>query len=98
MTPKEKSIYILEKMNNGKISKALWDNCSDYARRDLKRKAMIVIAEIIKQFDGLDKPEYCAFDAIGKRKFIFDSEHSTHMTGYDMVAYWEAVKFQVDKW
>lgn len=42
----EKAREILEKINNGKISKALWDNCSDYARKDLKRKALIVIDEV----------------------------------------------------
>jgi hypothetical protein len=43
---KQKAVAILEKINNGKISKALWENCSDYAKKDLKRKAFIVLDEI----------------------------------------------------
>lgn len=46
MTATEKATEILEKINNGKISKALWENCSDYAKKDLKRKALIVVDEI----------------------------------------------------
>lgn len=46
MTPEEKAIAILEKINNGKISKELLENCSDYTKKDLKRKVFIVIDEI----------------------------------------------------
>ena len=46
MTPEEKAIAIIEKINNGIISKELWENCSDYAKKDLKRKVFIVIDEI----------------------------------------------------
>jgi hypothetical protein len=46
MEASEKARQILEKINNGKISKALWENCSDYAKKDLKRKALIVLDEI----------------------------------------------------
>lgn len=46
MTATEKAKEILEKINNGKISKALWKNCSDYDRKDLKRKALIVLDEV----------------------------------------------------
>lgn len=49
MKPIEKTIELLEKVNNGKISKALWGNCSDYAKKDLKRKAIIVVDEIIAE-------------------------------------------------
>lgn len=54
MTHKQKAREILEKVNNGKISKKLWDNCSDYAKNDLKRKATIVVDEIIYFMDSYD--------------------------------------------
>jgi hypothetical protein len=62
-----------------------------------KQCALIAVDEIMKQFDGLHKPEYCAFDAIGERKFTFDSESPEHMNGYDMTAYWEEVKAEIEK-
>lgn len=46
MKPSEKARDILEKINNGKISKSDWDKATDYAKQDLKRKALIVIDEI----------------------------------------------------
>jgi hypothetical protein len=57
MTPKEKAVELLEKINNGKITKEQWDNCSEYARNDLKRKAIIVIDEVVSvvsEFDNTD--------------------------------------------
>ena len=62
-----------------------------------KKVATITVDEILKQFDGLHKPEYCAFDAIGERKFTFKGEYPEHMTGYDMVEYWKTVKREIDK-
>lgn len=61
-----------------------------------KLVSIIVVNEILKNFEGLHKPEYCAFDAIGERKFTFESEYIEHMTGYDMIAYWEDVKIQIE--
>ncbi len=59
--------------------------------------ALIAVDEILKNFEGLHKPEYCAFDAIGERKFTFEGEYPEHMTGYDMVSYWEEVKQEIEK-
>lgn len=58
MTAKEKATDILEKVNNGKISKALWDNCSDYAKEDLKRKAYLIVNEVISAFKELGEELY----------------------------------------
>ena len=55
------------------------------------------VDEILKNFDGLHKPEYCSFDAIGERKFIYEGEYPNHMTGYDMVDYWEEVKSHITR-
>ena len=53
MTHLEKAKDVLEKVNNGKISKTLWDNCSDYAKKDLKRKAFLIIDEVISALSDL---------------------------------------------
>ena len=62
-----------------------------------KYMAIRCVDEILKNFEGLHKPEYCAFDAIGERKFIFKGEYEEHMTGYDMVEYWQEVKKEIEK-
>lgn len=61
-----------------------------------KQCALIAVDEILKNLEGLHKPEYCAFDAIGERKFTFESEYPEHMTGYDMIAFWQEVKKQIE--
>jgi len=63
----------------------------------LLKNVLFLVDEILKQFDGLHKPEYCAFDAIGERKFTFESEYPNYMTGYDMIEYWKQVKIEIDK-
>ncbi len=47
MTPKEKAIELLSKINNGEITDEIWENASAYAKSDLKRKALIVVSEVI---------------------------------------------------
>lgn len=59
--------------------------------------ALIVVKHMKEIFDGLHKPEYCAFDAIGERKFTFEGEHPDHMTGYDMLEYLEQVEQEIEK-
>ena len=49
MPPKEKAIELIDKMNNQSITIQEWEKASDYAKKDLKRKALIVIDEIIKE-------------------------------------------------
>lgn len=63
----------------------------------VKKCALVCCDEILSIFDGLHKPEYCAFDAIGERKFTYNGEYDTHMTGYDMVEYWNEVKLEIEK-
>jgi hypothetical protein len=46
MTPISKAIDILEKINNGEISESEWKECSEYQRRNLKRKALVVVGEV----------------------------------------------------
>ena len=57
-----------------------------------KKCALAAVDEVLTIFEGLHKPEYCAFDAIGCRKFTFEGEYDNQMTGYDMVEYWNEVK------
>ena len=45
--PEEKAIDILCRINNGIITKEEFLKCSDYARKDLKRKCFILIKEAI---------------------------------------------------
>jgi hypothetical protein len=92
MSPEEKAQYLLDKFNGKKITPEDWEKATPYAKKCLVQKANITIDEILKIFDGLVKLEYCKFDAIGERKFTFDGEYKTHMTGYDMIEYWREVK------
>ena len=102
MTPLEKAIELIEKYK-GLVypyigSSMLTNDPSDAViLTNAKFCVGILIDEILKQFEGLHKPEYVSFDAIGERQFTFESEYETHMTGYDMVAYWEEVKSEIEK-
>jgi hypothetical protein len=48
MTPKEKAIELLDKMNNMPITIKEWNKASDYAKNNLKRKVLIVVEEILE--------------------------------------------------
>ena len=62
-----------------------------------KKAAIIAVEEILQNFDGLNKPEYCAFDADPERKFTWEhAEYDDWMTGYDMIDYWEDVKIKIE--
>jgi len=50
MTPKEKAVELVAKMNNAPINIIEWYKASDYAKNELKRKALIVVDEIL-QYD-----------------------------------------------
>jgi hypothetical protein len=58
--------------------------------------ALIACDEVLQIFEGLHKPEDCAFDAIGERKYTFDSEYENQMNGYEMVEYWQQVKGEIN--
>ena len=49
MTPKEKAIELIDKMNNMPITFNEWERASDYAKNDLKRKVLIVVDEFINK-------------------------------------------------
>ena len=93
MTPKEKAEELFVKYNEFNYETIVYST----QRTKAKECALIAVDEILKQFDGLHKPEYCAFDCIGERKFTFKSEYPEHMTGYDMVEYWQQVKEEIEK-
>jgi hypothetical protein len=84
MTPKQKADQLIDKY---------WYITGMIMAKDF---AIICVDEIINNFEGLNKPEYCAFDAIGERKFTFKGEYDTHMTGYDMIEYWNEVKREIE--
>lgn len=101
MNTKDKAQELVDKFKDyvhGYVGSSMLTN-HEYPEQILaqaKKVAIITVDEILKQFDGLHKPEYCAFDCIGERKFTFESEYPEHMTGYDMVEYWENVKVQIE--
>ena len=51
MTPKEKAIELLNKMNNMPITYEEWYKASDYAKTNLKRKALIAVDLAIEYND-----------------------------------------------
>lgn len=67
MTPLEKARELLFKMNGQIIVKIDWDNASDYAKSDLKRKLFILTDELIKVMPSIngrppnyqDENEFC---------------------------------------
>ena len=54
MTPQEKANELMARMNGQIITKEIWDKASDYAKQDLKRKALIVVDEIFELIKGQD--------------------------------------------
>jgi hypothetical protein len=55
MTPKEKAKELLDKMNNMPITIEEWNKASDYAKNNLKRKALIVVDELIEHCNYANK-------------------------------------------
>lgn len=86
MTPKEKAEELV-----GKFYFLV------QTKEEQKRCALMAVDEILKNFEGLHKPEYCAFDAIGERKFTFQGEYDEYLTGYDIIEYWQEVKQEIEK-
>ena len=93
MTPKQYAEQLVEDYYSTIMSflsdNMRWENA--------KKGALIAVKHMKGIFDGLHKPEYCAFDAIGERKFTFEGEHPDHMTGYDMLEYLEQVEQEIQK-
>ena len=93
MTPKEKCDSLIDICH-----KVRYNDDGGYSHKMAKHSALVCVDEILKQFVGLHKPEYVAFDCIVKpRQFTFEGEYETHMTGYDMQSYWEEVKKEIEK-
>lgn len=91
MTAKEKAIELVY------YYKELLEGCAVSFISSLpKLCATRSVDEILKQFNGLNKPEYVAFDCIGERQFTYDGEYEDRMTGYDMVNYWIEVKSEIE--
>jgi hypothetical protein len=54
----EKAWDLLSKINGQEISDEMWSRASDYAKKDLKRKANIVIDEVIGTEMLIDEDTY----------------------------------------
>ena len=52
-TPLEKAWTLMSKMNNSLITEEDWQKASDYAKKDLKRKCLLVIDEVIENLEPL---------------------------------------------
>ena len=97
-TPKEKAEQLISEFKN------ITENSGLNATFDYKdfekaavRCAKLAVEKIIENFEGLHKPEYCAFDALGEQKYKLsgDPEYRTHKTGYEMKDYWQQVKEEI---
>lgn len=53
MTPKEKAWVIMCEINNGTITKEDWAKISPYSKKELLRKCLYVVNEIIKSRPSL---------------------------------------------
>jgi hypothetical protein len=58
MKASEKAWDLLSKINGQEISDEMWSKASDYAKKDLKRKANIVIDEVIGTEMLIDEDTY----------------------------------------
>lgn len=67
----DKSLAILESVNNGPLTLSVWKSSSRYAKDDLKRKALIVINEVYQALDHVHVPELTA----STRKLYNEVEH-----------------------
>ena len=54
----QKAWDLLEKINGQPIDSETWEKASDYAKKDLKRKANIVIDEVIDTEMLIDESTY----------------------------------------
>ncbi len=88
MTPKEKA---------EELYKTMYVQHSNIYPSTAKQCALLTVNYMKSIFDGLHKPEYCAFDCIGERRFTFEGEHPDHMTGLDMMEYLEEVEQELKK-
>lgn len=50
----QKAWDILSKINNQEIDSEMWSKASDYAKKDLKRKAVIVVDEIVSELRSVE--------------------------------------------
>lgn len=57
MSPKEKALDLIIKINNQKISVEQFKEASHYARYDLKRKAQIIVDEILLVLNEIDNTD-----------------------------------------
>jgi len=97
MTPKQYAEQLVDQFDEHAEAR-ISDSGRDFDKKYCtKQCALIAVKHMKGILDGLHKPEYCAFDAIGERKFTFEGEHPDHMTGYDMLEYLEQVEQEIQK-
>jgi len=97
MTPKDKAKDLIKNHLDWIGSTYFVDrHYSVYEGVKAKALSLYLVEQILLNFEGLFNPEYVVFDAIGERKFTYEGEYNTHMTGYDMIGYWTEVKSELE--
>jgi len=87
MTAKEKAWDLMHKTNGITIKTREWQMCSDYARSDLKRKALIIVDEVIKIVDAVDD--------ISNQ--FWKDESGNYKSSEKHLDYWYEVKSEIEK-
>jgi len=97
MTPKEKAKELFYKFNT--ITSNEFKSDTVTSAKAAKQCVIMSVDEIIKNFDGMHKPEYAAFDVLGEQKYTLthEQEYPTHKNGYEMQDYWNEVKTELKK-
>jgi hypothetical protein len=86
--PKEKAKELVEKMNNMPITIEEWNKASDYAKSDLKRKALIVVEEILNA-RPLD-PNHVDWDDCGAaHQYWYEAQKE------EALEFWQEVKQEI---
>lgn len=93
MTAKEKAEELVHKVEH---SIAVKFNISPYETKIMgKDCAIVFVDEILRMFEGLDKPEYVTFDIYEPKQYHM--EEDTDYNGYAMSEYWEQVKVEINE-
>lgn len=97
MTPKEKALTLCQSFGQTSLNDEEFNEGFTLPKHIAKKCAIIAVNEIINIFQKMHKPEYASFDCIGGRELTFQSEFPYCLNGYEMIAYYEQVKTEIEK-
>lgn len=96
MTAKEKAKELVNKFEVLKHpTYDGWGGEEEFTEGLAKECAIICVDEILRMFEGLDKPEYVTFDIYEPKQYHM--EEDTDYNGYAMSEYWEQVKVEINE-